>query len=136
LREAARWVVGHHAEWGGELVEKFNELLKVLPNTPQGQSPSATTDPLENMLVTFAAHPAVQQLLADAIAQHATSAGAQALALRVMAKSTLKGPPKSWLAAIARALTSTNGAQLAQAIAPARRFPVASAADPKPSNAL
>src|SRR6185503_3463198 len=89
-----------------------------------------------NMLVKFAADPAVQQLLADAMKQRASSTAAQGLVLRVMAGSKLQGPPKSWIVAIAGTIATADAKQLPRALAAARRFPIASAYDKTLSQAL
>ena len=88
------------------------------------------------MFVTFASHPAVQQLLADASTQHASSTATRALVLRVMTHSKLQAPPKTWIAAIASAISNADATQLPLAIAAARRFPIASAGDAKLAQAL
>ena len=135
LRQAALWVVGQHPEWGGELAAKFNGLIRSLPNTSQQTRP-ASYDALEQMLVTFAVHPAVQQLLAEAVTQPEYPAAARLLALRVMAGAKLQGPPKLWIDAVANALTNADAEQVSLAIAAARRFPLAMAGDEKVSQAL
>jgi putative membrane-bound dehydrogenase-like protein len=135
LKQAAQWVVSQHPDWGGELAHWFDGQFKALPRGPQAKAKAAADDPLQTMLVTFAAHPAVQQLLANAIVQNG-SPTARALALRVMTGSTLKAPPKPWIAAIAAAITGSDPGQLPLAIAAARRFPLATAGDPKASQAL
>jgi putative heme-binding domain-containing protein len=136
LREAARWVVAQHADWGGELAQWLDGQLKALPSqTTHAKSEASSDDPLQSMLVTFAAHPAVQQLLANAIVQNG-SPTARALALRVMTGSRLPAPPKPWVAAIAAAIAGADDGQLPLAIAAARRFPLATAGDPKASQAL
>jgi putative heme-binding domain-containing protein len=136
LRQAARWVVSQHSDWGGDLAQWFNQQLKALPSSSEPKSTLAADDPLQSMLVTFAAHPAVQQLLADTATKHDLPVAARALALRVMVGSTLKAPPKSWVAAIAGAITGADAMQLPLAIAAAHRFPLATAGDPKASQAL
>src|SRR5262249_9657515 len=135
LKQAAQWVVSQHADWGGELAQWFEGRLKALPNKSEAKAEAAADDPLQNMLVTFAAHPAVQQLLANAIVQN-SSPTARALALRVMTGSKLQAPPKPWVAAIAAAIAGADDGQLPLAIAAARRFPLAAAGDPKASQAL
>jgi putative membrane-bound dehydrogenase-like protein len=136
LRQAARWVVSQHSDWGGELAHWFDQQLKTLPNESVPKAAAAADDPLLSMLVTFAAHPAVQQLLAGAIVQKDSSIPARTLALRVMTASKLQAPPKPWVAAIASAITGADAAQLPLAIAAARRFPLATGGDPIASQAL
>lgn len=136
LRQAARWVVSQHSDWGGDLAQWINQQLKALPSSSEPKAANAADDPLQNMLVMFAADPAVQQLLADATTQPDLPVGARALALRVMAGSKLKAPPKSWVVAIAGAITGADAAQLPYAIAAAHRFPLAAAGDPNTLQAL
>jgi putative membrane-bound dehydrogenase-like protein len=136
LRQAARWVVSQHSDWGGELAHWFDDQLKTLPGKSLPMSAAAADDPLQSMLVTFAAHPAVQQLLATAILQKDSPIPARMLALRVMAASKLQAPPKPWVAAIASAITVADAAQLPLAVAAARRFSLATAGDPIASQAL
>ncbi|HEX3602370.1 MAG TPA: HEAT repeat domain-containing protein, partial [Lacipirellulaceae bacterium] len=133
LQQAARWVVSQHAEWGGDLAEWLQQQLKALPKDSDS---NAANDALENMLVVFAAHPAIQQLLADDLTLPEASAAVRALVLRVMKDSKLQGPPKSWVAAIAGAIANSDATQLPLAIAAAGRFPIVSATDAKLSQAL
>jgi putative membrane-bound dehydrogenase-like protein len=136
LRQAARWVVSQHSDWGGELAQWFTQQLKALPSSSEPKAATATDDPLQSMLVKFAANPTVQQLLADAATKHDLPAGARTLALRVMVGSALPAPPKSWVVAIASAIAGSDAKQLPLALAAARRFPLATAGDPKASQAL
>jgi putative membrane-bound dehydrogenase-like protein len=136
LRQAARWVVSQHADWGGELAQWFSAQLKSLPDHSPDKADGSANDALQNMLVMFAADPAIQQLLADTMAKRGSSPIVQTLVLRVMTNSKLQGPPKSWIGAITSATTSDNVAALPLAIAAARRFPIASASDAKLSQAL
>jgi putative membrane-bound dehydrogenase-like protein len=136
LRQAARWIALRHPDWGGELAQWIADQLKSLPAETTADSPNAGNEALQSMLVTFASNPAVQQLLADAVKERASSTGTQALVLRVMANSKLQGPPKSWIAAIAGAIATSDTKQLPLAIAAARRFPIASSSDKALSQAL
>jgi putative membrane-bound dehydrogenase-like protein len=131
LRQAARWVVMQHADWGGDLAQWLTQQLNELAHLAHPPTLTVTNSALEDLFVLFATHPSVQQLLADAIVQPKSSATEQSLALRVMARSNLKAPPASWKGAIARAIASADSAELPLAIAAARRFPIASATDPK-----
>jgi putative membrane-bound dehydrogenase-like protein len=135
LKQAAQWVASRHEDWGGELAQWFDGQLKALPTKSQPDAEAATNGPLQAMLITFAAHPAVQQLLANAIV-HNGSPTAREVALRVMTSSHLKAPPKPWVAAIAAAITRSDSAQLPLAMAAARRFPLATAGDATASQAL
>jgi putative membrane-bound dehydrogenase-like protein len=136
LRQAARWVVAQHPDWGGDLAQWLTQQLNDLARIAHPPALTATNSAIEDLFVLFAAHPSVQQLLADAITQPKSSATEQSLALRVMARSRLQGPPASWKVAIAKAIVAADAAELPLAIAAARRFPIASATDPKISQAI
>lgn len=135
LRQAAGWVVRRHPEWGGELAQYLLHQLNDAARLSAASSNNSTT--LEDLFVVFAANPKIQQLLADAIMAPGVSNAGQALALRVMARSTIQGmPPVAWRAAIAKAIAANDAQELPLAIGAARRFPIASATDPHVSKAL
>ncbi len=136
LRDAAGWVVRQHPEWGGDLAQWLSSQLDSLQKSTPPKPPSARSASIEDMLVLFSAHPAVQQLLAGAVTQHGTSAAERAMILRVMSRSTLQKPPATWKAAIADAITNSDARQLPLAIAAARRFPIAAATDHQLSQSL
>ncbi len=136
LRNAAGWVVRQHPEWGGELAQWLGQQLKSLPSEPSPKAQGANTSSLADMLALFSPDPAVQKLLADACMGHDSSAAVRLIALRVMAQATIQSPPANWIQAIAKAITNADAVQLPLAIAAARRFPAAAAADPKLSQAL
>ncbi len=137
LREAATWIIRHHSEWGGELAEWLRGQLKTVKATPKMASAESPNAAFEDLVVLFSTHPAVQQLLADAITQIDSSAAQRAVALRVMAHSKVQGmPPDGWKAAIAKTINKGETDELPLAIAAARRFPIASATDSKLSQSL
>ncbi len=136
LRQAARWVVSQHPDWGDELAEWFGQQLKMLPSTLTTENTIAADSPLQNMLVTFASNSAVQQLLADAVTKQDSPVAARLLAMRVMANSNLKAPPQAWMAAIGEVISRPGNVELPLAIAAARQYPLESAADEKIAQAL
>jgi putative membrane-bound dehydrogenase-like protein len=136
LRDAAGWVVRQHPEWGGDLAQYFAQQLKAIEPIASTAATPAATVALEEQLVLFATHPAVQQLLADAFNLPGATAAQRATALRVMARVKLKGMPDSWKPAIGKALVESAADQLPLAMAAARQFPTAAATDPKLSKAI
>ncbi|MEX2309091.1 MAG: PVC-type heme-binding CxxCH protein [Pirellulales bacterium] len=128
LRHTARWLVTQHSEWGGELAEWFrHQLADFAERSRSDMASSAAEESLHSMLVVFASHPAIQQLLADSIQRSESSNGTKALALRVMAEAKLNQPPQHWRAAVASVLGESK--LLALAIAAARGFSPAAEPD-------
>ena len=84
LRDAAWWVAGRHPEWGEELAPTLAAALAEKP-----------TDELADRLAKFAGVPAVQRVLADALA-----GPGRPTALKAMAGSNLKAWPAAWWTAV------------------------------------
>jgi putative membrane-bound dehydrogenase-like protein len=136
LRNAAGWIVRRHPDWGGDVAQWLSQQLKQLAGIAHPPALTVENAGLEDLFVLFASDPAVQRLLADAITQSNTSTTERTLALRVMARSRLQGPPAIWIAAISNAVASGDGKQLSLALAAARRFPIASASNSKLAQSL
>ena len=81
LRQAARWVVMQHPDWGSELTEWLRTQLEALPAQPAGDADRAATANLESLLQSFSSNSAIQQLLADAATARESSPAVRALAL-------------------------------------------------------
>ncbi|HVT30475.1 MAG TPA: PVC-type heme-binding CxxCH protein [Lacipirellulaceae bacterium] len=136
LRDAAGWVVRQHPEWGGNLAQWLSAQLDSLRSSARIKSPNSRADSMEDLLVLFSTHSAVQQLLAKAITQHGATAAERAMILRVMSRSTVQNVPVAWKTAIADAIADSDVQQLPLAIAAARRFSLAAATDHKLSRSL
>jgi putative membrane-bound dehydrogenase-like protein len=128
LRDTARWLVSRHTEWGGDLSHWFGEQLGTLKAT--NGSDSERANPFETMLVEFAVHPAVQQLLAETLTNEDTLAAAKALSLRVMAQAKIAKTPPPWRDALAKLIDRKDEVHLA--LEAARALPPA----PKPDDPL
>jgi putative membrane-bound dehydrogenase-like protein len=134
LRDAARWLVTQHTEWGGELAEWFRKQLADLSDTrhraPSGGRSPDTQSVLESMLVAFARHPSIQQLLAETIARSESRPAACQLALRVVAQAKIEQPPTEWRDALADVIgDDTLQEMLPLAVAAARTLPPLKAPD-------
>jgi putative membrane-bound dehydrogenase-like protein len=95
LRETAWWVAGRNPQWGGELAGYFGKKLRTA-----GMMKPEERDELAERLKKFAAAPAVQGVLADALGD----AKSAPLACSVLARSGLKAMPKAWAEALVNTL--------------------------------
>lgn len=125
LHDAARWIVSHHSDWGGELTAWLREQLKALPERASDKPPTAAETNIENMLVGFSSDAAVQQLLADTASSPSTTRQGRYLALRVIAAAKLREPPPSWIEALSATIANHDEAALPLAIAACRAMPKA-----------
>jgi putative membrane-bound dehydrogenase-like protein len=116
VREAARWVVSRHPEWGGELAGWFGEQLAALHDASNAAETHQDQNGLTSMLASFAAHPAIQEMLASTIADRASSIAARLTALRVMGQSNAPDAAPSWSAALAGTIAEANTQLLPQAV--------------------
>ena len=133
LRETAWWVAARHAEWGSALAEHFRRALAA---NDAGDSAQRTL--LESRVAQFAANPAVQDTLAEAVARptvpvaRSSALAAMSLAISSSASTTpgsrLKELPASWARAIAQMLPSADGDATRYALRIVRMLPVASSA--------
>ena len=121
--ETAAWIVSRHPEWGDALAGFLRDRLAEPAPARPGAPPGTTAE----QLARFARSASIQEMLADRLAAPSTPAGTRLVVLRAMAQSGLKEAPKRWVAALARALESEDGALVRQAIAVVRALPVAAA---------
>jgi putative membrane-bound dehydrogenase-like protein len=134
LRQTARWIVSQHVEWGGDLAHWLGGQLSAIPQISQSDS-NADAERLESMLVTFAPHPAVQQLLAETIERRPSNAALE-MALRVVASAGVQKPPAAWRPALAGVIAESDAKLLSLALAAARKLPAADATDDSLNQAL
>jgi putative membrane-bound dehydrogenase-like protein len=124
LRGAARWLVGRHAEWGGELADSIRSQLANLPPRAEPDAPASAAElDLESLVVGFTTHPVIQELLAEVISEPKSTTAARALALRAVAGAKLHEPPLAWRVALASVIVEAEPSLLPLAIAAARTFP-------------
>ncbi len=121
LRQTARWLVGRHGEWGGELVGWFRQQLADLPTPAPSDAAAAEMSDVESLLGSFVNDPAIQELLATAAADSQLSMAARLAALRAMARSRVADAPPSWTTALAAVIDEAHPHLLSPAIDAARR---------------
>jgi putative heme-binding domain-containing protein len=100
VKATAWWIAGRHPEWGGALAGFFKERLA----SPTVNA--ADRSDLQQKLVQFGEHAAIQGLLAAAV-ERTTSRDERLTALSAMAlvmKARLKELPPVWVAPLVRAL--------------------------------
>jgi putative heme-binding domain-containing protein len=136
LRQAARWVVLRHSDWGGELTEWLRAELTSVRSAPVTESDRTTSTSLETMFVAFSSQAPIQQLLADVVAEEDAAPQVQAFALRVMNEAKLHAVPQPWVAALARVIDEANPKLLPLALAAARSLPPAATKDAALQKAL
>ncbi len=129
VKEAAWWVASRYPEWAAELSAALRERLTATATT-------AERDELVRQLAKLARSPATQQLLAECVADAAAPAEPQRLALRAMAAAGLKETPAAWLTALTRALASSDGGVLGEAVATLRKLRLPKKAPPALETAL
>ena len=129
LRETAWWIAARHPGWGAALADQFRRALAA-----SGSNTDEARKALEERLAQFAANPAVQEVLADAVTR-ASVPPAQRSALTAMslaasgaASVRLKELPATWARAIAGTIPSADAAAARMAMKIARLLPAASSA--------
>jgi putative membrane-bound dehydrogenase-like protein len=91
LKEAASWILGHHAEWGGALAESLRQRIDAQPKSTADQAE------LERHLTLFAASAPVQDLLTTALHDPKLSQQTHRIALAAMRGASLKATPDAWV---------------------------------------
>jgi putative heme-binding domain-containing protein len=130
LRDTARWIVTQHSEWGGELADWFRGQLAYLPKRSSSDTQQPADDGvLESMLVAFAPHAAIQQLLAETMGDARSNMAARAMTLRVVSRAKLSQPPREWRSALADVIADGQPQLLTLAVAAARAMPASDVSD-------
>jgi putative heme-binding domain-containing protein len=126
LRDTARWLVSRHTEWGGELRDWFRQqLIGLADNEPTNEVDGV--EALQAMLVEFAVHPAVQQLLAETLEGNDSSTRAKQVSLRAIARAPLAKTPAAWRVSLAGMIR--GGDQVPRVLSAVRELPLVAAAD-------
>ncbi len=121
LKEAALWIVAHHAGWGGELAGLYSRWLRD-PGLTGAQAAE-----LWPQLAQFGADPAIQQVLAATLADPAMTSVARGAVLESMAHSPLPALPAVWLTPLEAGLRAGEAQVLGQTLAVLRALPLARA---------
>jgi putative membrane-bound dehydrogenase-like protein len=115
MRETAWWIAGRHPEWAPAVTSFLRDRLSAADKlTPVAQ------EELVKHLTRFAGSKAIQQLLAERLADSSGGRNAQQIALRVMARSNLKETPEEWSGRLIRVLNGGNTDLQSEAIAAIR----------------
>jgi putative heme-binding domain-containing protein len=123
LRHTARWIVGRHPDWGGELRQWFKSQLAALPQESQSDAAQNAAAELESLLTAFRTNPAIQDLIADTAQRDANPLVARELALRVMSSVPQPKPIPGWTIALTKIVVEANPRLLPLAVAAARQLP-------------
>ncbi|MCA9065389.1 MAG: HEAT repeat domain-containing protein, partial [Planctomycetaceae bacterium] len=126
VARTAAWVVGHHAEWGPQLVRHYQEELN--------QVPLMNPEQLSDQLARLASSPAIQELLANAMRD--PSDVKRLTAFRAVSRSGLSSLPAAWLEAAGTTLTSMSVDTTAAAIEQVRQWPLPKGGHPQLNAAL
>ncbi len=118
LKEAASWILGHHAEWGTALAGSLRQRLYAPPGSAADQAE------LERHLTQFAKSPSVQDLLAAALVDRNLSTATHRIALTAMRGASLKTTPDNWVAILIRTLADPKSELVGDAVAAFRARPV------------
>ncbi len=121
MKEAAWWIAGRHPEWAAALVGFLRDRLAAKELKPQ------EADDLAGQLARLARGQAVQDLLAERVADASATKDARRTVLRAMARSGLKEPPDSWIAGLTTLLRTDDVELTTEALATVRALPI-----PKP----
>jgi putative membrane-bound dehydrogenase-like protein len=119
LRETARWIVQRHPEWGPGLVGFFHDQIRA---SGLGEAEMAE---LEGLLVRFARHDAIFQVMVAGLRDESVSRTTKQAILRGMARSGVKTMPASWAKELNRILAMPDDPLAPDAIAAVRALPAA-----------
>jgi putative membrane-bound dehydrogenase-like protein len=90
LRRAALWVVSHHPDWAGSVVELLRARLRA------SQLADDEADSIREVLLAFCADPQVQKMIADLLGDSAVSPERRLFLLNAIDRSSLKEVPAAW----------------------------------------
>ena len=118
VRKTALWVISHHAEWGGAMVDVFRAWLA------RRDMDDAQREELKLQLVAFAGDAGVQNLIAAALTNSRTPVETRSVLLEVMAQAGLPKLPTSWAGPLQQALEDADDRIVRQAVATLRGLPL------------
>lgn len=102
LKSTAVWVAGHHAEWGEELTGFFRDRLRSELRSDEEQVE------LRRQLAVFERHPAIQELVGEALADDTLSGATRLAVLGSMEDSGLEQTPSRWVGPLMRCWESAD----------------------------
>ncbi len=126
LKEAASWIVGRHPEWAGELAGVLGDRLatRALPASDRAE--------LARQLGRYAGSEPIARLLADRLADPASTPDVRRICLSALASSSRKpgDVPTRWIEAMSTVLDSKDPSLIAAVVTTARSLPVARGSRP------
>lgn len=112
LQKTAEWIAAKHPEWGGTFAETFRERIQ------RNAFDAKEAETVTPIIAQLTSAKEIQDLVADLAGMPKREAALTGL--RAMAHAGLKKTPENWLAAVARAIASSDAEVKRQAIATAR----------------
>jgi putative membrane-bound dehydrogenase-like protein len=116
LRETAWWIAGRHSEWADELAPVLQARLGDERLTP------AERDELARQLGRFARSSAMQNFLAERLADGGENGRARQVVLHAMTYAALRETPETWAEKVTLILNDADAETLREAVATARSF--------------
>jgi putative membrane-bound dehydrogenase-like protein len=120
LKQTASWVIAQHPDWADSLVESLRDQLYVATVYAGSQSEQSE---LKQHFAQFSSSPAVQTLLAKAVADPSLPPPGRHLMLGAMRDAGLKQLPSVWVDALLPLLKTSSSALSRDAIAVFRAIP-------------
>ena len=102
LKKTGIWVASHHPQWADTVIDF---LRKSLSDTKQSESDQAL---IKDLILTFIKEPELQKLVSAQLGSSAATVAGKLFVLDVMAGSSLKDLPKSWVSELGAALHSQD----------------------------
>lgn len=123
LRAAALWVVAHHPEWSGDVMDFLNARLHA-PAVPASEM-----EPVREALLSFCSADNAQSLISNTLGEKTLPASRRMFLLEVMDRCALKEFPQSWVERIGEQLDAADPKLRLKAAAMIRARNVASMDD-------
>jgi putative heme-binding domain-containing protein len=114
VKSASLWVATHHAEWADALAGYFRERLA------SKDLSAADTAELQEQLIAFSGSPGIQKMVSSRLESRETPVSIRPLLLRVIANSSFKEAPASWIQAVRSCLSGTDKMSLPGAVSAAK----------------
>ena len=128
LKETAFWIVSQHPQWGGELSGLYATWLR--DKTLRAEQ----TQELGKQLTHFVREPAIQQVIADALADSSVADSVKLALLDAMARGSVETLPAAWARELESTLHISDAELLRHALAALRTLPIARPSSPARSD--
>lgn len=111
LRDAALWVAGFHAEWGGGLADHFESQLK------QAASDAEKVSAIASQLSLFVSNPDIQERLAFLLVDAKAPENVKKAVLKIMQSASLRQFPANWIQRVVELLSADKSVMAFQQVA-------------------